>query len=81
MRAFALGSYDNWKTTDPANEEIEMHEVHDEKFEEIYDELLASGDYSEDTKENSQKLFLAAYEELNAYLEEMRAQWLEDRFS
>lgn len=74
-----MNSYDTWKTTDLNHEEIEMHEVHDEKFKEIYDELLASGDYSKETQEDRDKLFTAAEEELNAYLQELRDQWMEGR--
>ena len=80
MKEWYMNSYDNWKTTDANDEEIEMHEVHDEKFKEIVDELLATGDYSKATQEDRSKLFTAAEEELNAYLEEIRIQWLEDRF-
>ena len=79
MKEWYMNSYDNWKTTDVSDEEIEMHEVHDEKFNEIVDELLASGDYSKETQEDRDKLFTAAEEELNAYLQELRDQWMEDR--
>lgn len=79
MKEWYMNSYDNWKTTDVNDEEIEMHEVHDEKFNEIVDELLASGDYSKETQEDRDKLFTAAEEELNAYLQELRDQWMEDR--